>query len=336
MVLVSQQQHPRSLDFDNQRKAYLLRKNDELAFHKIATQVVNLKGEPSTADCVRRVCNRFSIKKAVSLYKYHRCGMKPTKLTKAIKTWLAKRLLALRKNSICTSMTLQKKLLQEKNVKVSDSAIRKVLKEKGYRWLPRAQKRKYSTEDMELRLAFVNKVKRMGFKKLKKMLVAMDGVVIPKAPTDPTERENHCKHGETHMYRMKDEAAVPELAGEDPFAKQIPMSRALPMWGAISSAGVAEILMHRTKKCSVDEWVHNVRHGIMMPALKHLRPEKQTRPWVILCDNEHFLTAKESLKAYKAKGIELWQIPPRSPDLNPIEKFWGWLKRELRRRDLKD
>ena len=32
----------------------------------------------------------------------------------------------------------------------------------------------------------------------------------------------------------------------------------------------------------------------------------------------------------------LWKIPPRSPDLNPIEKFWAWLRKELRRRDLED
>ena len=29
-------------------------------------------------------------------------------------------------------------------------------------------------------------------------------------------------------------------------------------------------------------------------------------------------------------------IPPRSPDLNPVERFWGWLKFTLRRMDLKD
>ena len=28
--------------------------------------------------------------------------------------------------------------------------------------------------------------------------------------------------------------------------------------------------------------------------------------------------------------------PVNSPDLNPIERFWAWLKRELRRRDLQD
>ena len=32
----------------------------------------------------------------------------------------------------------------------------------------------------------------------------------------------------------------------------------------------------------------------------------------------------------------LWKIPAHSPDLNPIEKFWSWLRRELRRRDLED
>lgn len=30
------------------------------------------------------------------------------------------------------------------------------------------------------------------------------------------------------------------------------------------------------------------------------------------------------------------QIPAHSPDLNPIESFWSWLKKELRRRDLED
>ena len=65
-------------------------------------------------------------------------------------------------------------------------------------------------------------------------------------------------------------------------------------------------------------------------------PHRVPRPWLILCDNEGFLTSKVAKKAHAEKGIALWQIPPRSPDLNPIEKFWGWLRREMRRRDLED
>ena len=34
--------------------------------------------------------------------------------------------------------------------------------------------------------------------------------------------------------------------------------------------------------------------------------------------------------------VALWQIPPRSPDLNPVERFWAWLRRKLRAMDLKD
>ena len=32
----------------------------------------------------------------------------------------------------------------------------------------------------------------------------------------------------------------------------------------------------------------------------------------------------------------LWKIPAHSPDLNQIEKFWSWLRRELRAADLSD
>ncbi len=31
-----------------------------------------------------------------------------------------------------------------------------------------------------------------------------------------------------------------------------------------------------------------------------------------------------------------WHIPPRSPDLNPIEKYWAWLRKALLARDLSD
>ena len=30
------------------------------------------------------------------------------------------------------------------------------------------------------------------------------------------------------------------------------------------------------------------------------------------------------------------KLPAKSPDLNPVEKFWGWLRRMLRNADLLD
>ena len=337
MPMVSQMQHPQSLDFPNQRKAYRLRTDEGLSYAKIAELVVNLRGEASTAECVRRAIQAFSVKKGMSVYKYSKCGRAPWKLTKDAQAFLIRKLLSLRKKSICTSTTLQKALAEEMSIKVSDSTVRKFLLKKGSKWLPRAQKRQYSDDDKKKRLAFAKKVIRLGAKGLKDtMSMAMDGVVLAMPPTDPTDRENHCKHGESHMWRKPGEAAHPDLAGEDPFAKQLPLARSVPLWGGISHHGVAEILIHKTKKCSVDEWATAIRKGKMMPALRQLRPHRRTKPWLILCDGEHFLTSKEAKKAYAEKGIALWQIPPRSPDQNPIEKFWGWLRRELRRRDLQD
>ena len=55
-----------------------------------------------------------------------------------------------------------------------------------------------------------------------------------------------------------------------------------------------------------------------------------------MADNEAFLKARRSVAEHEKGSISMWHIPPRSPDLNPIEKFWGWLRKELRALDLKD
>jgi hypothetical protein len=70
---------------------------------------------------------------------------------------------------------------------------------------------------------------------------------------------------------------------------------------------------------------------------RKLNPIKPDGPWFALCDNESFLKkAKATKEAVAEQGVSLWHIPPRSPDLNPVEKCWAWLRRELRRLDLQD
>ena len=34
--------------------------------------------------------------------------------------------------------------------------------------------------------------------------------------------------------------------------------------------------------------------------------------------------------------MNLWKIPKHSHDLNPVERFWSWLKKKLRAMDLAD
>jgi hypothetical protein len=165
---------------------------------------------------------------------------------------------------------------------------------------------------------------------------AMDGVILTMPPEDPIDRHNYCHLGETHMWRRPNELASPALSGADKYGKQVPLSRAIPLWGGIAETGFAPVLEHEHKKLTSEEWAAAVDSGKLESALLKLHPERRRGPWHVLCDNESFLRAPRSRTAHDALRVRLWQIPARSPDLNPVEKYWGWLRRQLRAQDLAD
>ena len=166
--------------------------------------------------------------------------------------------------------------------------------------------------------------------------MAMDGVVLTVPPADPTDRKNYCLDGESHMWRKPGEAASPKLAGADPYATQVPLSRAIPLWGAISARGFMPVVYHKRKKLSVTEWGEVLDRGCFGHAVDQLQDPSAREPRRVLCDNEKFLVSRTSRPRYVANNVELLSIPKRSPDLNPIESFWGWLRRRLRVLDLYD
>ncbi|CAE8595265.1 unnamed protein product, partial [Polarella glacialis] len=329
--------HPLSLNFENQRKVILLRDVKKQSWDDVRKQVRNLKGKKPTAKLLRRVYKNFSKKKGRVVYKYKKCGRKPWKVTKGVESFLLRRLKALRCESICTATVLQRELVNEKGVDLEASTIRKVLTRNGYFWLTRAQKRKYSPDVTAQRLAFAKAVLRTSKAQLRERLsLSLDGVVLSMAPKDPLERQNWCAHGETHMWRKRCEAASPDLAGNDAYGKQVPLCRAVPLWAGISEGGFATVVFHKSKKLCTVEWADIVNGGKLTNAIRSLSPTKPRGPWWVLCDNETFLRTAVSQAAHKAQGISLWSVPPRSPDLNPVEKFWAWLRRTLRQKDWAD
>ena len=52
---------------------------------------------------------------------------------------------------------------------------------------------------------------------------------------------------------------------------------------------------------------------------------------VIVMDNASFHSKRRLFSAAQNAGCILYFLPPYSPDLNPIEKFWAWLKCFLRK-----
>ena len=133
MVLVTEVEHPKSMDFRNQRRVYLLRKVDGLPWLQIRSLVRNLQGQPPSERQCREVFKGFSIRQGRRLYRYSRCGRKPWKLSKEVEQFLVRRVGELRKVNICTSRTLQVVLASELSVQLECSTTRKALARNGYR-----------------------------------------------------------------------------------------------------------------------------------------------------------------------------------------------------------
>ena len=338
MVIITENVSRRSLNFANQRRAYLLRHIKKLSWEKIAEQVVNLENEHPSWVTVRDTVTDFSEAKGCRKFQYSKCGRKPWKLTTDVQQFLIRRMLGDRVSKIVTSVSLQADLAAEKGVVIEDSTIRKFLRSKGYQWLPRSQKRKYTKEQRRTRMAFAEAVLRLSKAALReKLCMSLDGVVLSAPPQREIERFNYCCGGISHMWRKRGEANLPRLAGADDYDKQVPLCRAIPFWGGLSEDGFAPVLWHLdSKKTNKEQWSQAVRDGKLTEALRFLNPKKKSGPWRILCDGEGFLRAKVSMAAYRFKKIELWDVPSHSPDLNPVEMFWGWLRKKLRHMDLAD
>ena len=269
-------------------------------------------------------------------YNYQNCGRTKV-LTVPLRKWVISRLLALRKKSECTSYDLQRELAKNKKVSVHVDTIRKALHKEGYKYLKRVQKPKYNKEERETRVAFANKVLAISQQRfLKETNFCMDGVVLITPPTEKTARENFCRSDITKVWRKSSEGVLPELQGFDKYAKQAPKERVIGLWGGVSANGFAPTPWHDNRKTDTDEWHASLVAGELRAALRQTNPHKQRGPWQIICDNEGFLRERKCQTFYARHNITLWKLPPRSPDLNPVEKMWGWLRKRFRAMDLAD
>ena len=165
----------------------------------------------------------------------------------------------------------------------------------------------------------------------------MDGVGLAVPPKDATDRANYCAHGTGHMWRKRGEAGTEKLAGDDPYPQQIPQARIVPLWGGLSEGGFSVITFHKKRRLT-SRGVVSCRPPGQVDCSHSCFGAQQGAdgPWKVLAENESFLHTAASSRALADEGITLWRTPPGSPDLNPIEKMWAWLRRRLREKHRED
>lgn len=64
--------------------------------------------------------------------------------------------------------------------------------------------------------------------------------------------------------------------------------------------------------------------------LKQMLIPNLTTGQVLILDNASFHKSVESQKLVEAAGCKILFLPPYSPDLNPIEKYWANMKTKVR------
>ena len=337
MVVVTENVHPRGLNFFSQRKVMILRDVQGLSFKQIAQKVQNLAGKrPSPRTCCQYY-HSFSASAGRRKAGYKKCGRSAWKLTPAVKKWIIQTLKKRRCEGACTCASLRLELAREWGIAAEVCTIRKYIQSQGFKWLPRGQKRKYTQQQMQQRYKFAHSVVALGPARLRqKLSFSMDGCVLTLPPRDLTDRLNLLRQSQTHMWRLKSERLSPKLAGQDMFGKQATLERSIPLWAGISAGGFAAVSFHAKKKLTKVEWVSALRAGKLVDAVKSLGPVKPNGPWHLLCDNEAFLNAADCKAEYRKLNLRLWRIPAKSPDLNPVELFWSYLRNRLRRLDLSD
>ncbi len=70
--------------------------------------------------------------------------------------------------------------------------------------------------------------------------------------------------------------------------------------------------------------------GLFNIWLKEVLTPQLTFGSVLILDNAGFHKSAESRKIVESAGCKLMFLPPYSPDLNPIEKYWANMRNKVR------
>ncbi len=89
--------------------------------------------------------------------------------------------------------------------------------------------------------------------------------------------------------------------------------------GYVNNKAIAPMIFNNSCNTELfNKWVEEM-------LIKELKPEQ-----VVILDNASFHKSEKTKELIESVGCKLIFLPPYSPNLNPIEKFWANMKRWIR------
>ena len=102
------------------------------------------------------------------------------------------------------------------------------------------------------------------------------------------------------------------------------------IWGGISRKGKTSLHIYRLdnkEKVNKETYIQCLEENL----LESMDRKHGEGHWRLLQDNAKPHAAKDTQEFLKDEGIKIIKHPPHSPDLNPIEQIWAWMKQEITR-----
>jgi hypothetical protein len=130
-------------------------------------------------------------------------------------------------------------------------------------------------------------------------------------------------HGQVWVQRPEDTAYLSQYVAQG----HVSFAPKIGIWGCFTSQGVNAL---RIFEDNMDTRLYtDTMQQYMKPCALRLWPNSE---WFYLHDNASYHGSYRSCQWFHNKGINLIELPPFSPDLNPIENLWNHLKQRIEKR----
>lgn len=100
------------------------------------------------------------------------------------------------------------------------------------------------------------------------------------------------------------------------------------IWGGISRRGKTPLHIYRLdkkEKVNKETYIECLEENL----LESMDRKYGEGRWRFLQDNARPHVARETKEFFKDEAVKIIKNPPYSPDLNPIEQIWAWMKRDV-------